>query len=92
MLVFKGRAATQAVIRWPLTVDIHLRYQANSCEICGRQIATGAGFSLSTSVLLRSLSFYKCAIFVFILMLPLSEGQADRSFGTFKKSNAFYGH
>jgi hypothetical protein len=58
ILVFKGRAVTQDVSRQPLTLDIHFRYQANSCQICGRKFGTETGFSPSTSILLMSLSLW----------------------------------
>jgi hypothetical protein len=41
----------QAVSRWPLIVESWVRARVDSCGICGGQSGTGAGFSLSSSVL-----------------------------------------
>jgi hypothetical protein len=39
-----GRAIAQAVSRWLPTAAARVRSQVRSCEICGGQSSTGAGF------------------------------------------------
>jgi hypothetical protein len=41
----------QGVNCWPVTAEVRVRSQANSCEVYGRPSGTGSGFTPSTSVL-----------------------------------------
>jgi hypothetical protein len=40
----------QAVSRWPLTAETWIRAPVSSRRICGGQIGTGTGFSMSSSI------------------------------------------
>ena len=39
----------QAVSRWPVTAEVRVRSQANSCKVYGGPSGTGTGFTPSTS-------------------------------------------
>jgi hypothetical protein len=41
----QGLAMSLAVSRWPLTLKIRVRFQANICEILGVRSSIGTGFS-----------------------------------------------
>jgi len=84
---FKYLAMFQEVSPRPVTAETEVRFQANSCEICGGQGGAGTGFPPSDSVFLAIIIpplLHNCLR----TRVSLNRRTNRRSLGTFQKSNA----
>ena len=90
--VLKKKGCTMACAdsRRLLIENARVRSPSSPCEICGGQTCSGTGFYLR---LLRgvplSVPFHQCFVFIYLLILLLSEGQADEDWERTKKAKAF---
>jgi hypothetical protein len=65
----------QAIRRRRLTAEDRFQSQASPCGIYGGQSDTGTDFLPRTSVFFLLMSFFRCSMLIFIVILQLCEGE-----------------